>query len=582
MRIYTENEVRKELNNKGYEILSEYTKLDDYHELIDQNNYKYYSRLGAIMRDQQSPRPFSKDNIHTIENINQYIINNNIETKCLSDVYKDNKTKMLWLCKCGNEFERSWASFQRGNVCTKCAVRASGKYDYEKTWEDILEYFDNKGYELLTKSYDTSLSILEYICPKHRDRGILETTWARCKSKNTGCPYCRDESNGLLRRTPEDEIISLVENKGYIYDHTEYGVKPHTRIYFYCKGHYKEGLQNVGLADLKKDSQNCCFCNNRVIPQNKFLERVKKVNPNISIIGTYISMHDNIECECLIDGTIWNPSAQSICIGQGCPTCARERNRLSKQKTHEEFVKEVYDKYGDNIIVLSQYTHARESVVCKCTIDNTIFEVVASGLVHSYTKPCPTCRGLQTSQRCIKTNDEFLKQLKDINPNIIPLEPYINDHEKILCNCQIHNYQWYVAPQKILHRRTGCPKCASYHNENYICNILDKWGYKYVLQKRFDDCRDINVLPFDIYIYDFNILLEYDGEGHYFPIRRGKMTEEEAQKSFETTVKHDIIKNNYCKSKKINLIRVPYWEAENMEYYLFDQLIKYGAIELVS
>ena len=59
-------------------------------------------------------------------------------------------------------------------------------------------------------------------------------------------------------------------------------------------------------------------------------------------------------------------------------------------------------------------------------------------------------------------------------------------------------------------------------------------------------------------------------------------TEEQAILSYEKVKKHDEIKTNYCKDKNIPLIRIPYWEKDNMEYFLFDEMVKYKAIEKVG
>ena len=36
---------------------------------------------------------------------------------------------------------------------------------------------------------------------------------------------------------------------------------------------------------------------------------------------------------------------------------------------------------------------------------------------------------------------------------------------------------------------------------------------------------------------------------------------------------HDKIKDNYCKDKNINLLRIPYWEFNNIENILKDTLL---------
>lgn len=108
--------------------------------------------------------------------------------------------------------------------------------------------------------------------------------------------------------------------------------------------------------------------------------------------------------------------------------------------------------------------------------------------------------------------------------------------------------------------------------------MLLKWGYKFDQQYRFEDCKDIYTLPFDFYIRDFNVAIEYDGEFHYSPIKLSGMTDESAAERFELIQRHDKIKTQYCSDNNIPLIRIPYWESEDLEYFLFDEFKKYGVI----
>lgn len=132
-----------------------------------------------------------------------------------------------------------------------------------------------------------------------------------------------------------------------------------------------------------------------------------------------------------------------------------------------------------------------------------------------------------------------------------------------------------------------CRKCMhqSSQAEEFINNFLYNFGYTYERQYRFDDCKDNKLLPFDFYLPDFNIAIEYDGEQHYFPVNFGYYNEDIMIEKFDTTKKHDIIKNKYCKANKIKLIRIPYYkidEYEDIGYFLWDKLIRYGAIEEVK
>lgn len=62
------------------------------------------------------------------------------------------------------------------------------------------------------------------------------------------------------------------------------------------------------------------------ITEDVFLERFShsKHKDNIKIIGKYNGYGNRIECQCTIDGYIWNPFAYNIACGSGCPVCAND------------------------------------------------------------------------------------------------------------------------------------------------------------------------------------------------------------------------------------------------------------------
>lgn len=47
--------------------------------------------------------------------------------------------------------------------------------------------------------------------------------------------------------------------------------------------------------------------------------------------------------------------------------------------------------------------------------------------------------------------------------------------------------------------------------ENKIEQILQDNNIKFERQKTFNDCRNINLLRFDFYLPEFDLLIEYDG-----------------------------------------------------------------------
>lgn len=117
-----------------------------------------------------------------------------------------------------------------------------------------------------------------------------------------------------------------------------------------------------------------------------------------------------------------------------------------------------------------------------------------------------------------------------------------------------------------------CPKCSQNisKGEHRIKEYLDSKNIDYKMQYRFSDCRTSVPLPFDFYLPNKNVCIEYDGEGHYKPIPHsyGYNAEEEFLKIKD----RDAIKTNYCLNNNITLFRIPYWEYENIETILQSKL----------
>ena len=113
--------------------------------------------------------------------------------------------------------------------------------------------------------------------------------------------------------------------------------------------------------------------------------------------------------------------------------------------------------------------------------------------------------------------------------------------------------------------KTRCSVCAKSVSrfEDMFEKFLQELNVKYVRQYSLNQCRDILPLPFDFYIADSGILVEIDGQGHYKPCCFNHISFDRAQKTFESTKKHDKIKDAYCKENNIPLVRIP--------YYLFDK-----------
>ena len=99
--------------------------------------------------------------------------------------------------------------------------------------------------------------------------------------------------------------------------------------------------------------------------------------------------------------------------------------------------------------------------------------------------------------------------------------------------------------------------------ENIVKEILNNMSIKYIFNKGTYKCineKGCRLRPdFTLKNEGVKIWIEYDGEQHFKKVRRSKnYTDETIENRFKTIVKNDIIKNQFCKSKNIKMIRISY------------------------
>lgn len=288
------------------------------------------------------------------------------------------------------------------------------------------------------------------------------------------------------------------------------------------------------------------------LTHEEFMERFYKKNKNaenIEILGTYEKNNIKIKCRCKIDGYEWETTPNSLISNCGCPKCGGKVIR-----TYKEFIQEIKE-INSNIEIVGEYKDTQTKIKCKCKKDGYEWETRPSDLLNG--TGCPKCAGVIK-----KTNEEFINELNKINNDIEILGEYINNSTKIKCKCKIDNHIWYSNPSDLL-RNHGCPKCNSSKGEKRIAKYLDSRNIEYERQYRFKDCEFYKQLPFDFYISSLNTIIEYDGEQHYKIVKHfGGL-----DKFIDAKIR-DTVKTLYCKENNIKLIRIPYWDFDNIEEIL--------------
>lgn len=198
-------------------------------------------------------------------------------------------------------------------------------------------------------------------------------------------------------------------------------------------------------------------------------------------------------------------------------------------------------KHGNQTMMLSNFLRGHKCIDCS-------YEERACNLKHN----------MEYVINCI----ESVNGNKLLNPE--DYKDMTTRNLNILCSCgntfttSLTNYN--------SHGVNTCYSCSCKESdgEKIIRNFLECNKIDFVQEKRFEDCRDNKPLPFDFYLQNYNMCIEFDGLQHFEP-RFGKH-------SFEQTQKHDEIKNKYCKDNNINLLRISYLDGHNIEEILTKEL----------
>jgi hypothetical protein len=85
---------------------------------------------------------------------------NSFGYELLTTEYINNKTKLITKCPIGHVFEMLFNSFKNGYRCPICSKKK------KKTIEEIKEYIESQGYQLLSKEYINSNTKLKLLCNK--------------------------------------------------------------------------------------------------------------------------------------------------------------------------------------------------------------------------------------------------------------------------------------------------------------------------------------------------------------------------------------------------------------------------------
>jgi len=215
---------------------------------------------------------------------------------------------------------------------------------------------------------------------------------------------------------------------------------------------------------------------------SEFKKELKRINPNVRILGKYITSNHLIKVKCKKCKHKWSPIAHSLKSGHGCPSCA------GTIKNNTNGFKKELKRINPNVRILGEYATSSQPIKVKCKKCKHKWSPTPNDLKSG--RGCPSCAGNMRHD-----TNSFKKELKRINPNIKILGEYITNNQPIKVKCKKCKHKWLPIPTN-LKRGTGCPSCAIYSFKStepavfYLYNINDVYlgfGITNNIKKRHGD-----------------------------------------------------------------------------------------------
>lgn len=134
------------------------------------------------------------------------------------------------------------------------------------------------------------------------------------------------------------------------------------------------------------------------------------------------------------------------------------------------------------------------------------------------------------------------------------------------CKCECGNITIAHGSQLNKNHKLSCG-CLKSKGEATIIKILEKLNKTFIQEKTFETCVFPNSQAkarFDFYLPNDNLIIEYDGEQHYFGWN-GKENLKEIQQK-------DTFKTAWCEKNGIKMLRIPFFKYDQIENILIAEL----------
>ena len=225
-----------------------------------------------------------------------------------------------------------------------------------------------------------------------------------------------------------------------------------------------------------------------------------------------------------------------------------------------------WKKEQNNYELLEEFRGTRVNLLIKCLKCGATQRRSVKALIQD-----DSCLCCNKKNRIRKTHEQFVKELNNLyGEEYTPIEKYIDSMTPILVRHTNCGKIYKTKPHNLLTNKGGhCPVCGVISKgEKAIATYLEQHGIVYRTQMRLDE---IKRAPYDFYLPDYNLLIEYQGIQHFQPIHRFG-----GEKSFMRQQEIDKLKKDKALELNYNFLAIKYTDFDKIPQILAQRLSRGG------
>ena len=198
-----------------------------------------------------------------------------------------------------------------------------------------------------------------------------------------------------------------------------------------------------------------------------------------------------------------------------------------------------------DIVRMGKYN--RPHAICECEC-GTVKPVWVSNLINNRSKDCGC--GRKAMLRETRSKDLVGQRFGKLVAVELLEESNKFKRRVYKCKCDCGNEINVPTSSLTTHHTSSCGCLVSYYNM-YIKQFLETNNIEH--KSEYTIVIDDRQYRFDFYLPKYNLLIEYDGQQHFKPVRYYGKNEEENKRVFARPQEHNKSKNYYCEDNNINL-----------------------------